>query len=69
MSLATPDMIRRLHEALGTTAKQASDHRFYLLYDKVYRADILAHAYALRGNARGRRLGRGTFEAIEAARR
>lgn len=44
MSLATPDMIRRLQEALGTKAKQEPTYRCYLLYDKVYRADVLAHA-------------------------
>lgn len=68
MSLATPDTIRRLQEALGTKAKQEPTYRFYLLYDKVYRADILAHAYALakqQGGAPG--VDGETFEAIEAA--
>jgi RNA-directed DNA polymerase len=47
VSLAPPPKLRRLQEALYTKAKQESAYRLYLLYDKVYRADILAHAYAL----------------------
>jgi RNA-directed DNA polymerase len=35
VSLATPDMIRLLQEALGINAKQAPAYRFYLLDDKV----------------------------------
>jgi hypothetical protein len=40
--LATPDKIRRLQEARGTTAKQAPTDRFSLRYDTVHRADLLA---------------------------
>ena len=53
MSLATPEKLRRLQEALYTKAKQEPAYRFYLLYDKVYRRDILAHAYALSKQHRG----------------
>jgi RNA-directed DNA polymerase len=68
VSLATPPKLRRLQEALYTKAKQEPAYRFYLLYDKVYRADILAHAYALskqHGGAPG--VDGVTFEDIEEA--
>lgn len=68
MSLATPPKLRRLQEALNTKAKQEPAYRFYLLYDKVYRADILAHAYAVskqHGGAPG--VDEVTYEDIEAA--
>ena len=47
MSLTTPDQIRQLQKKLYLKAKQEPDYRFYLLYDKVYRADILSHAWQL----------------------
>jgi RNA-directed DNA polymerase len=68
VSLAPPPKLRRLQEALYTKAKQEPAYRFYLLYDKVYRMDILAHAYALskhKGGAPG--VDGVTFADIEAA--
>ena len=53
MSLETPENIRNLQKKLYLKAKAEPDYRFYLLYDKVWREDILAHAYELARANRG----------------
>ena len=46
MSLAPPTTVEKLQAALHAKAKGAPTYRFYALYDKLYRADVLAYAYA-----------------------
>ena len=65
--LLTPEKIRTLQRKLYTKAKQEPGYRFYALYDKVYRADILRHAYNLvRSNKGAPGIDGVSFEAIEA---
>jgi hypothetical protein len=45
LSLSTPESVQKLQTALHDKAKEAPSFRFYALYDKVYRKDVLAFAY------------------------
>lgn len=47
MSLTTPEKIRTLQKKLYLLAKKKPTQRFHALYDKIYREDILEHAYAV----------------------
>jgi RNA-directed DNA polymerase len=66
MSLQTPIAIRTLQRKLYRKAKQEPDLRFYLRYDKIYREDVLRHAYELaKANKGAPGVDEQTFEAIE----
>jgi hypothetical protein len=43
--LEPPDRVQKLQAALQAKAKGSPGYRFYLLYDKVYRKDVLEYAY------------------------
>ena len=67
ISLATPESIQKLQTALHDKAKKSPDFRFYSLYDKVYRKDVLTYAYACcKANGGAAGVDNQTFEDIEA---
>jgi RNA-directed DNA polymerase len=66
MSLTTPSKVRELQIKLYRKAKNEPGYRFYLLYDKMYREDILAHAYkVVRANKGAPGVDGESFEDIE----
>jgi len=68
MSLETPEKIRSFQRKLYCKAKAEPAFRFYLLYDKICREDILRHAYALaRANAGVPGVDGVTFKQIDAS--
>jgi len=66
-NLATPISVQKLQTALHAKAKSEPGFRFYALYDKIYREDILRHAYAqCRSNNGAPGVDAQDFEAVEA---
>ena len=67
MSLAPLETVRKLQETLHAKAKRSPGYRFYALYDKVYRKDVLWSAYQqCRANGGAEGVDGQTFEDIEA---
>lgn len=66
-NLATPESIQKLQTALHAKAKGEPGFRFYSLYDKVHRRDVLEYAYACcRANQGAAGVDEERFEDIEA---
>jgi group II intron reverse transcriptase/maturase len=67
MNLTTPESVQKLQAALHDKAKKSPDFRFYALYDKVYRKDVLTFAYqSCKANGGAAGVDNQTFEDIEA---
>jgi len=67
MSLTPPASVQKLQAALHAKAKGSPSYRFYALYDKVYRKDVLAFAYdCCKANKGAAGVDEQTFEDIEA---
>jgi RNA-directed DNA polymerase len=65
-NLSTPSSVQKLQTALHAKAKAEPEYRFYALYDKMYRRDVLAFAYrCCRANKGTAGVDGQTFEDIE----
>ena len=65
-NLTTPPSVQKLQSALHAKAKEEPGYRFYLLYDKVSRADVLVFAYrCCKANKGAAGVDGQTFEDIE----
>ena len=66
MSLTTPSSVQKLQTALHDQSKGSPQFRFYAVYDKVYREDVLAFAYeCCKANGGAAGVEGQTFEDIE----
>ncbi len=66
-NLSTPPSVQKLQTALHAKAKAEAGYRFYALYDKIHREDILAYAYAqCRSNKGAPGVDGQDFEEVEA---
>src|ERR1700719_4663687 len=67
MSLATPASVQKLQKALHARENESPNFRFYALYDKVHRKDVLTYAYeCCRANGGAAGVDGQRFEDIEA---
>lgn len=65
-NLSTPENVQRLRTALHAKAKDEPGFRFYALYDKIYRLDVLTHAYdCCRANKGAAGIDGLTFDGVE----